>query len=65
MRRAGKLAARFVLILGEDEMSSGEMTIRDMEARQDYKRAVSFRASLAELRDSLATRAVAATEKRA
>jgi hypothetical protein len=40
------------------------MTIRDMQARQDYKRAVSFRAPLAELRANLATR-TAATEERA
>jgi histidyl-tRNA synthetase len=65
MRRAGKLGARFVLILGDEELSSEEMTIRDMQARQDYKRAVSFRASLSELRADLATRTVAATEERA
>jgi histidyl-tRNA synthetase len=54
-----------VVILGEEEMSSEEMTVRDMQARQDHKQAVSFRASLAELRDALATRSAAATEKRA
>lgn len=64
MRRAGKLGARFVLILGDDEMSSQEMTIRDMQERQDYKQAVSFRTSLADLRAILANRATA-TEKRA
>jgi len=65
MRRAGKLSARYVLILGDDEMSSQEMTIRDMQARQDFKQAVSFRVSLVDLRAALATRTLAATEKRA
>jgi histidyl-tRNA synthetase len=65
MRRAGKLGARFVLILGDEEIASQEMTIRDMEARQDHKRAVSFRASLAEIRAQLATRTVAAVEEQA
>jgi histidyl-tRNA synthetase len=30
MRRAGKSGARYVLILGEDEMKRGEIQLRDM-----------------------------------
>jgi histidyl-tRNA synthetase len=37
MRRADKLMARFVLILGEMELSSGKAILRDMETRQQYQ----------------------------
>ena len=32
MRRAGKLGARFVLILGEEEISRGVAQLKDMDA---------------------------------
>ena len=34
MRLAGKLAARNVVILGEDEVRSGKLTVRDMDNRE-------------------------------
>ena len=34
MRLAGKLAARNVVILGEDEVRSGTLTVRDMDNRE-------------------------------
>ncbi len=36
MRRADKVGARYVLIIGEDELEAGRGTIRDMEQKKDY-----------------------------
>jgi len=33
MRRADKLKARYVLILGEDELKRGKAVLRDMETK--------------------------------
>ena len=35
MRHAAKLGARYVIILGEDELDTGTVTVRDMEAKRD------------------------------
>ncbi len=40
MRRADKLKARLVMILGEEELAQRRATLRDMEAKQDRKLAV-------------------------
>jgi len=40
MRRADKLGARYVLILGEQELAAGKGTIRDMQAKTDHPLAV-------------------------
>jgi histidyl-tRNA synthetase len=32
LREAGKRSARFVVILGEDELAAGSVAVRDMEA---------------------------------
>ncbi|MEW6268942.1 MAG: histidine--tRNA ligase [Thermodesulfobacteriota bacterium] len=40
MRRAGKLGATQVMILGEEELAQRRATLRDMEAKQDRKLAV-------------------------
>ena len=53
MRHAAKLGARYVIILGDDELASGTVTVRDMEAKRDRPRAASLRASAAELRAAL------------
>jgi histidyl-tRNA synthetase len=65
MRHAGKLGARWVLIIGADELASGTLSVRDMEARIDLSRAARLSASAAELRSALATGADAALERRA
>jgi len=40
MRRADKLGARYVLILGETELAAGKGTVRDMQAKQDRPTAI-------------------------
>ena len=40
MRHADKLGARYVIIVGEDELASGALTVRDMAAQRDLPRAV-------------------------
>ena len=40
MRRADKLGARYVLILGENELAAGKGTVRDMQAKVDRAMAV-------------------------
>ena len=54
MRHAAKLGARYVIILGEDELASGTVTVRDMEAKLDRPRVASLQATAAELRAALA-----------
>lgn len=44
MRRADKLGARYVLILGENEVAAGKGTIRDMHAKTDHPLAVDLTA---------------------
>ncbi|HKA55259.1 MAG TPA: histidine--tRNA ligase [Candidatus Binatia bacterium] len=40
MRRADKLGARYVLILGENELAAGKGTVRDMQAKSDRPAAI-------------------------
>ena len=49
MRRADKLKARQVMILGEEELAQRRATMRDMEAKQDRKLAVDIDLTGAEL----------------
>jgi len=64
MRHAAKLGARYVVILGEDELANGTVTVRDMTAKRDRPAAASLRATAAELRAALAA-ADGAMERRA
>lgn len=40
MRRADKLGARYVLILGDNELAAGQGTVRDMQAKTDHPLAI-------------------------
>ncbi len=60
MRHAGKLGARWVVIIGEDELASGRVTVRDMVARRDLPRIAPLAAGAAELRAALAAQEHAA-----
>jgi histidyl-tRNA synthetase len=40
MRRADKLGARYVLILGDNELAAGKGTVRDMQAKTDRPLAI-------------------------
>jgi histidyl-tRNA synthetase len=53
MRRADRSGARFVLIIGEQELERRLATVRDMVAKRDYPNAVSLTWSAAELRRAL------------
>lgn len=61
MRHAGKLGARYVVLLGEDELASGRMTVRDMAERRDLRQVVALDGSAEELRAALGSRADAGT----
>jgi histidyl-tRNA synthetase len=37
MKRADRLGARFVIILGDDELESGVVTVKDMESAAQEK----------------------------
>jgi histidyl-tRNA synthetase len=65
MRHAAKLGARYVIILGEDELASGTVTVRDMAAKLDHPRAASLRATAPELRSALAAPADGRMERHA
>jgi histidyl-tRNA synthetase len=54
MRHAAKLGARYVVILGADELARGMLTVRDMEAKRDFPAVARLGASTAELRAALA-----------
>jgi histidyl-tRNA synthetase len=54
MRHAAKLGARYVIILGEEEIASGRLTVRDMQAKRDRPRVAAVEATAAELRAALA-----------
>jgi len=57
MRRAGKLAARYVVILGDEEIAAGRVTVRDMAARRDLPRVAALDCDAAALRAALAAAA--------
>ena len=50
MKQANRANVRFTLILGEDELATGEVTVRDMAAGEQQ------RISLAEIEDWLKRR---------
>lgn len=53
MRHAGKLGARYVVLLGEDELASGRVTVRDMAERRDLRQVAALDGSVEELRAAL------------
>ena len=53
MRLADKLGATHVLIIGEDELAAGALTVRDMVAKRDHSRAVAYPCTAAQLRGVL------------
>jgi histidyl-tRNA synthetase len=53
MRSAGKSASRYALILGENELANGMVTIRDMDGQRDYPGVVGLDCSLTDLRRTL------------
>ena len=61
MRHAGKLGARYVVLLGEDELASGRMTVRDMAERRDLRQVAALDGSAEELRAALREAGGAAT----
>jgi histidyl-tRNA synthetase len=40
MRRADKLAARFAVLIGEDELRAGRATVRDLRRQADHRLAL-------------------------
>jgi histidyl-tRNA synthetase len=62
MRHAGKLGARYVVLLGEDELASGRVTVRDMAERRDLRQVAALDGSAEELRAALRSQADAGTE---
>jgi len=62
MRRAGKLGCRYVVLVGEDEIASARLTVRDMEERVDHSRVAPLGVGAQELRRAL--RGAAQVEER-
>jgi len=54
MRMADKSSARYVIIIGDDELAQRALTVRDMTAKRDFPRAVDLTLSGSALRDTLA-----------
>src|SRR5262249_26847049 len=54
MRLADKVGARYVVILGDDELHARALTVRDMSAKRDFVRALDPALDGAQLRDQLA-----------
>ncbi len=65
MRLADKIGVAYVLILGEDELAAGALTVRDMTAKRDWARAVALSSSGSALREALAQLAPQSVEQRA
>ena len=65
MRLADKAGAPYALILGEDELAAGALTVRDMLAKRDFPRAVAVAASGSALRETLAELSHQPLERRA
>ncbi len=53
MRRADKLAARHVLILGEDELAAGKGTVRDMQTKTDRPMSVDLSLATPDLMNAI------------
>ncbi len=54
MRRAGKLEVPYVIIIGEDEVADGTVTVRDMRARVDRRAVTRLDTDIETLRAALA-----------
>jgi histidyl-tRNA synthetase len=65
MRLADKLGAAHVIIIGEDEIGAGVLSVRDMVAKRDYPRAIDMSSSASELREALTRLAQQPLERRA
>ena len=65
MRLADKVAAPYVLILGEDELAARALTVRDMAAKCDFPRAIALSVGAAGLRETLAHLRQQSMERRA
>jgi len=65
MRLADKLGAPYVLILGDEELAAGALTVRDMAAKRDVRRAIDLGSSGAALRQALVQIAHQPLEQRA
>ncbi len=65
LRHAGKIGARYVVIIDEQELDAGRMTVRDMELKLDRPLVASLGATAAELRAALAADLAAPLERHA
>jgi histidyl-tRNA synthetase len=65
MRLADKLGAAHVIIIGEDEIGAGALSVRDMVAKRDYPRAIDMTSTASELRQALTRLARQPLEQRA
>jgi histidyl-tRNA synthetase len=65
MKHADKLGARYAILLGEDELASGMITVRDMQAKKDRPRVASVQTTAAALRAALADEAGERMERHA
>ncbi|MFQ5667796.1 MAG: histidine--tRNA ligase [Candidatus Binatia bacterium] len=65
MRLAGKVGVRYVLIVGEDELTARALTVRDMSAKRDFPRAIDLSSSGEGLRAALLQLPHAPVERRA
>jgi histidyl-tRNA synthetase len=59
MRRADKLAARFAILVGDDELKAGRATVRDLERKADHRLALAVDDSGPVLAETLRTLAAA------
>jgi histidyl-tRNA synthetase len=59
MRRADKLAARFAVLIGEDELRAGRATVRDLRRQADHRLALAVDDSGPALAATLKTLAAA------
>jgi histidyl-tRNA synthetase len=65
MRLADKIGAPYVIIVGDDELASRALSVRDMTAKRDFPRALDLTLSGAALRDTLAQLAPQGLERSA
>ena len=65
MRLADRVGARYVCIVGEDELAARALSVRDMTAKRDFPRALDIGASASGVRAALAHLAHSPTEQRA
>jgi histidyl-tRNA synthetase len=65
MRLADKAGTPYVLILGEDELATRKITVRDMAAKRDFPRAIDLALSGTALRETLTQLAQQALERTA